>query len=1516
MTANVNVTKLLFKRGNTAQNAAYTGINGEITVDTQAKTLRVHDGVTIGGNIVTAGAMASYIPTDPTITSIQANVAAANAAISAITGIDTSLLANAATQQTQINLLNANVTAANALIPNLIAISSNIIPAANVTYSLGSEQFQWRDLWVSNNTIYIGNTPIRVDGSTLLVNGAPVSGGSTYGNANVAAYLPTYTGNIAANIVSPTVPTIGGTASAGEAGITYLSGDLSKWAIFTEGAFTVGVWTDVQPGWTVTDNNGFTDTIAGRGSFGAASFQTTVNNWPAPASGKTYVFTSPGYQLGYTNPVKITVGSNDWRFGTDGGLTFPDTTTQTTAYTGYHNGDMTGSVFADDSTLLVDGVNAIVPNSELAKSVTQVIDSDATINTSENVTTDNAYLSPGDFVADVDPSLGFVIPGLSQRNDTEIEVNLFVDAGEFFQTYLLGLTLGRTVIATYSTASGNQTFTSTISQVFSGAGEQVDPGTGWYRTTGRILGTVPAGYTGLIGINFPVYSTESHTWTFDLYGDLTAPGDITTGTNGGRFVQDCGDGITSIRWINIDENNDAELLRFYTGDPGEESGDAERAQIKLNWQSADQSGLTIKSFDQDSNEEHDWEFRGDGSLTLPASGTITAPDDQEFQLQAKDTNSLLRNEINLNPNNGTYMSVWSEELETSFSADDWDTASWVNVSNSGYALFTGAEDLQDFWTTGIGSFVDSVEVSINGGARVPVIYDGNNDQQYGVELSLFGAVPVSSPTTITSLTFYYQTKSSINIDYDNGQMLLEAQSMNITLETSNDISLQSGGDLTLRSAGQDSVRIYTDNSTHMWEFNNTGSLTLPQEGKIYGIGAGPAGDRGGYVSWAGNTSAGGLGYNTMRLVPDQQGLEDVDTYIILDPEYVDGETVSISIRAGGTQDNSLANLYLGGANSHVKIGSGANPPVTVMSNNNSWFFGNTGNLTLPEGGVIAEGVVTDNPTIELTPANPDDASQKLVIKGGLPPEEPADYHLHLTTGNLEETSIFLGTDNHNVRTTTDGKIQITTPTEGTNVWEFDTSGALTFPDDTVQTTAWTGILPDPTYSGSDQIGFATPAPLNLNNSAEATLLTQLNLINTGGGAGAGSAIDFWTYTSVNDVPQVRLQAVDDGDYSADFAIKIKQNGEGGEGSLTTTWTFGADGTTTFPAGSFIDDSIAFLLGAEDNLIIRSDSGDAEHDWIFDNTGDLTLPGNIQASADLSITVPGSIPSGVANWNGDSLGGWDQNLYTNLATTGGTGTGLTVDVVGGSGYITIDNITINNPGTGYSDGDVITINNENNFPGTFEITVLANGWQFGANANLTLPETGYLRVGSGIVAGFASSPAPVISGFSSISAQNFRFQGNGVNILSAVAGTYSNTNVAAYLTTGVTTANLTATGNVVQQSAYYETYANVTNSGGNLTCNFVNGATFYATLTANVTVNFTNVVATAGRVTGATLIVDQGATAYRVANIQINSGGVQTIKYAGGTPNTGTASNTDIMSFSLISLDGTNWRVLGQISNYG
>ena len=128
-------------------------------------------------------------------------------------------------------------------------------------------------------------------------------------------------------------------------------------------------------------------------------------------------------------------------------------------------------------------------------------------------------------------------------------------------------------------------------------------------------------------------------------------------------------------------------------------------------------------------------------------------------------------------------------------------------------------------------------------------------------------------------------------------------------------------------------------------------------------------------------------------------------------------------------------------------------------------------------------------------------------------------------------------------------------------------------------------------------------------------------------------------------------------------------------------------------------------------------------------------------------------------------------------------------------------------------------------------------------------------------------------------------------------------------------NLNVGGNILQQSAYYETYGNISNTGGNLTCNFNLGSVFYATLGANVTANFTNVNAIANTVTGATIIVDQGVTAYRVANVQIN-GVNQTVKWVGATTGTGTASNTDVISFSLIFLGGSAYRILGQISNYG
>ena len=45
-------TEVKFRRGSTVQHATFTGAQGEVTVDTDLNTIRIHDGATVGGHRV------------------------------------------------------------------------------------------------------------------------------------------------------------------------------------------------------------------------------------------------------------------------------------------------------------------------------------------------------------------------------------------------------------------------------------------------------------------------------------------------------------------------------------------------------------------------------------------------------------------------------------------------------------------------------------------------------------------------------------------------------------------------------------------------------------------------------------------------------------------------------------------------------------------------------------------------------------------------------------------------------------------------------------------------------------------------------------------------------------------------------------------------------------------------------------------------------------------------------------------------------------------------------------------------------------------------------------------------------------------------------------------------------------------------------------------------------------------------------------------------------------------------
>ena len=99
--------------------------------------------------------------------------------------------------------------------------TGNILPQANITYSLGSASYQWQSLWVSGNTIYLGNTPLSISNGQLTVNGVPV--GSTYSNANVVANLQNYVTSISTTANITTTANVIGTTFMFANGVNILS---------------------------------------------------------------------------------------------------------------------------------------------------------------------------------------------------------------------------------------------------------------------------------------------------------------------------------------------------------------------------------------------------------------------------------------------------------------------------------------------------------------------------------------------------------------------------------------------------------------------------------------------------------------------------------------------------------------------------------------------------------------------------------------------------------------------------------------------------------------------------------------------------------------------------------------------------------------------------------------------------------------------------------------------------------------------------------------------------------------------------------------------------------------------------------------------------------------------------------------------------------------------------------------------------------------------------------------------
>jgi Major tropism determinant N-terminal domain len=103
-----------FRRGTTSDHSAFTGAVGEVTVDTTLKTIRVHDGSTVGGSIIATANGANLTSTTLTSPSIaNAAISGANNQLSGTLTVTTGSIANGTfTNYTETAYSNAGIGSA------------------------------------------------------------------------------------------------------------------------------------------------------------------------------------------------------------------------------------------------------------------------------------------------------------------------------------------------------------------------------------------------------------------------------------------------------------------------------------------------------------------------------------------------------------------------------------------------------------------------------------------------------------------------------------------------------------------------------------------------------------------------------------------------------------------------------------------------------------------------------------------------------------------------------------------------------------------------------------------------------------------------------------------------------------------------------------------------------------------------------------------------------------------------------------------------------------------------------------------------------------------------------------------------------------------------------------------------------------------------------------------------------------------------------------------------------------
>jgi hypothetical protein len=350
---------LQIRRGTTAERITIRPVVGELIYDTDIKSVYVGDS-TDGGVTGTLGGVGITVFG---VEQAQDAAAAALAAgthsgisftyddvlnkIDAVVGggtVNLDIKGSVFSDDTSVILIDGVLAAINLD----QTIKSNVIPAVDITYDLGSASKRFKDLYLSGSSINLGNATITATGTAVNLPAGSTIGGSIIGSGDGIANGSNYNINIIGDDSSIIVDSSTG-AFTGDLTGSVFAADSS---VIVDSVDAVVYATTIGVHYGNVFGNVTGDILGNILSTGTSTFATVDINGGA-IDGTTVGATTASTVRGTT--ITATTGFS-------GTLTGSVTGNVTGTVTGTLIGDVRGSIFADDSTLLVDGIDHILSN--------------------------------------------------------------------------------------------------------------------------------------------------------------------------------------------------------------------------------------------------------------------------------------------------------------------------------------------------------------------------------------------------------------------------------------------------------------------------------------------------------------------------------------------------------------------------------------------------------------------------------------------------------------------------------------------------------------------------------------------------------------------------------------------------------------------------------------------------------------------------------------------------------------------------------------------------------------------------------------------------------------------------------------------------------------------------------------------------------------------------------------------------------------------------------------------------